>query len=86
MTKILLPVGVLRSRRSVVATVALAVAALSLPASAGFIQTNLVSNIQGLAIVTDPALKNPWGFRTALRARSGFRIRGPGPGSRRSIR
>src|SRR5499426_116258 len=61
MTKILLPVEVLRSRRSVVATVALAVAAISLPASAGFIQTNLVSNIPGLAIVNDPNLKNPWG-------------------------
>jgi hypothetical protein len=26
-----------------------------------FIQTNLVSNIAGLAEVTDPALVNPWG-------------------------
>ena len=51
---VLLPVDVLRSRRSVVATVALAVAATSLPASAVFIQTNLVSNIPGLAIVNDP--------------------------------
>src|SRR5215813_8119546 len=58
---VLLPVDVLRSRRSVVATVALAVAATSLPASAVFIQTNLVSNIPGLAIVNDPNLRNPWG-------------------------
>src|SRR5215475_3604446 len=61
MTKVLVPVGVLRLRRSVVATVAFAVAAISLPASAGLIQTNLVSNIPGLAIVNDPNLKNPWG-------------------------
>ena len=61
MRKILLPLDVLRSRRSVVATVALALSAVSLPASAGFIQTNLVSDLPGLAIVNDPNLKNPWG-------------------------
>src|SRR5260370_2653877 len=27
-----------------------------------FVQTNLVSDIAGLAAVTDPNLKNPWGF------------------------
>ena len=33
------------------------------PAYAGpYVQTNLVSNIPGLATITDPALINPWGF------------------------
>src|SRR5437868_14030788 len=27
-----------------------------------FIQTNLVSDIPGLAAITDPALQNPWGI------------------------
>jgi len=31
------------------------------PSEAGYIQTNLVSDISSLAIVTDPNLKNPWG-------------------------
>jgi uncharacterized protein (TIGR03118 family) len=31
-------------------------------ASAGLVQTNLVSNIPGLAAVTDPLLVNPWGM------------------------
>ena len=31
----------------------------------GFIQTNLVSNIPGLAAHTDPNLRNPWGISTA---------------------
>ena len=31
-------------------------------ALAGYIQTNLVSNIPGLAIITDPELVNPWGI------------------------
>lgn len=31
-------------------------------AHAGFIQTNLVSDIPGLAATTDPDLKNPWGI------------------------
>jgi uncharacterized protein (TIGR03118 family) len=30
--------------------------------SAGFLQTNLVSDIPGLANITDPNLKNPWGL------------------------
>jgi uncharacterized protein (TIGR03118 family) len=58
MRQVLLRLDVLRS---VVATVAVALAAISLPASAGFIQANLVSDITGLAIVTDSNLKNPWG-------------------------
>jgi uncharacterized protein (TIGR03118 family) len=32
------------------------------PASAGLVQINLVSNIPGLAAVTDPLLVNPWGM------------------------
>lgn len=32
------------------------------PAKAGYIQTNLVSDIPGLAIITDPVLKNSWGI------------------------
>src|SRR5258706_4988576 len=32
------------------------------PASAGLTQINLVSNIPGLAAVTDPSLVNPWGM------------------------
>jgi uncharacterized protein (TIGR03118 family) len=31
-------------------------------ASAGYVQTNLVSNISGLASITDPNLRNPWGM------------------------
>ena len=42
---------------------ALAVAsAAPLPASAQYAQTNLVSNIPGLATLTDPLLVNPWGL------------------------
>jgi len=32
------------------------------PAVAGFVQTNLVSDIPGFAAFTDPNLKNPWGI------------------------
>src|SRR5829696_4810036 len=32
------------------------------PAGADYIQTNLVSDIPGLAIITDPLLQNPWGI------------------------
>jgi hypothetical protein len=28
----------------------------------GFVQTNLVSDIQGLAAITEPELHNPWGI------------------------
>src|SRR3954447_7736614 len=31
-------------------------------AARGFVQTNLVSDIDGMAQLTDPALKNPWGL------------------------
>ena len=33
----------------------------SFAAQADYVQTNLVSDIQGLAAITDAALKNPWG-------------------------
>src|SRR3954468_11223948 len=44
-----------------VAALAVALAGLSLSANAQYAQTNLVSNIPGLAAVTDPLLVNPWG-------------------------
>ena len=34
-------------------------------AGRAYVQTNLVSDIPGLAKVTDPNLKNPWGTSTA---------------------
>lgn len=40
----------------------LAVFGVVLPASAQYSQTNLVSNIPGLATITDPRLVNPWGL------------------------
>src|SRR6516165_8126328 len=47
------------------AVAALAIGALTLSAlqtqGADFTQTNLVSDIQGLATITDPQLVNPWG-------------------------
>lgn len=45
-----------------IATLALAAAGLPLSASAGFVQTNLVSDIPGLAAITDLNLKNSWGL------------------------
>jgi hypothetical protein len=42
---------------------------------AKLVQTNLVSDIMGLAAVTDTNLKNPWGVRTAPQAPSGSRTR-----------
>jgi hypothetical protein len=53
-----------RLKRSLAAT---AIAACTLYASAwraeaDFIQTNLVSDIPGLASITDPMLVNPWGM------------------------
>ena len=53
------------------AVIAIAVAALSAtPAQAGiargsFRQTNLVSDTPGLAPLTDPNLKNPWGLSSS---------------------
>lgn len=44
------------------AALSLAALGLPLPASAQYVQTNLVSNIPGLATITDPRLVNPWGL------------------------
>jgi uncharacterized protein (TIGR03118 family) len=56
----------LRSLRNFLVTTAIAVGVFCAgpwSAEAGpYVQTDLVSNIPGLAIVTDPALVNPWGF------------------------
>jgi uncharacterized protein (TIGR03118 family) len=62
MNKILLALMFLRSRFAGAVALAFAIGGLSLPASAGYIQTNLVSNIPGLAAITDPLLVNPWGI------------------------
>src|SRR5215831_11727657 len=52
------------------AVASLAIGALTLSAlqtqGADFTQTNLVSDIQGLATITDPQLKNPWGVSHRL--------------------
>ncbi|MGC4049672.1 MAG: TIGR03118 family protein [Paludibaculum sp.] len=45
---------------------------------AGFQQTNLVSNIPGLAVTTDASLKNPWGI--ALSSTSPFWVSDNGTG------
>jgi uncharacterized protein (TIGR03118 family) len=53
-----------KSARFSLVTTAIAVATLyagAWRAEADFIQTNLVSDIMGLAAITDPNLKNPWG-------------------------
>lgn len=54
------------SRLAGIAAIALVALSLPVPASAQYAQTNLVSNIPGLATITDPRLVNPWGMsRTA---------------------
>ena len=62
MSKISPSFSVRRLRFVGIATLALAAAGVPLPASAGFIQTNLVSDIPGLAVITDPVLQNSWGL------------------------
>ena len=50
------------------------------PAEAGpYVQTNLVSDIPGLATLTEPKLVNPWGVSHSGTARSGPRTREPAP-------
>jgi uncharacterized protein (TIGR03118 family) len=54
-----------RFKRSSLVTTAIVVGTLyagAWRAEADFIQTNLVSDIPGLAAITDPALHNPWGI------------------------
>jgi uncharacterized protein (TIGR03118 family) len=53
---------VLRLRLFSLAALAFAAMGLSSPAGAIFIQTNLISDRPGLAVLTDPALQNPWGL------------------------
>lgn len=43
----------------------------SSPAQAGYIVNNLVSDLSGVAPVTDPDLVNPWGLASSSGARSG---------------
>jgi len=50
------------SRRAGAAALSSAALGLSLPAQAQYTQTNLVSNIPGLATLTEPRLVNPWGL------------------------
>ena len=39
--------------------------------AAAYVQTNLVSDIPGLAIITDPELKNSWGVSWTFPALTG---------------
>jgi uncharacterized protein (TIGR03118 family) len=45
--------------------IGLATVALSAPVDAGYVQTNLVSNIPGAAQFTDPQLRNAWGMSSS---------------------
>jgi uncharacterized protein (TIGR03118 family) len=62
MSKISPSFSVMRLRFVSIAALALAAVCLPLTASAGYIQTNLVSDIPGLAVLTDPFLQNSWGL------------------------
>ena len=48
-------------------------------AEAGYVQTDLVSDIEGLGVITDPELVNPWGVSHILQAPFGPRTKGPIP-------
>ncbi len=52
-------------RYGALASCLMALTAFATPASANFVQFNLVSNIPGLAKVTDPQLVNPWGMSSS---------------------
>ena len=56
-----------RASLASVLTAALAVLAVApaAPVAAAYVQTNLVSNIQGVAAFTDANLKNPWGISSS---------------------
>jgi uncharacterized protein (TIGR03118 family) len=54
-------------------------AAPALHAQAGYVQTNLVSDIPGLALTTDPLLVNPWGI--AFSPTSPFWVSNAGTGT-----
>ena len=71
------------SKRCLVAVIVVALlGAIASSAAAapllGFTQTNLVSNISGLALVTDPQLTNPWGI--SMSATSPFWVADNGSG------
>jgi uncharacterized protein (TIGR03118 family) len=51
-----------RMRLGISLTSALACCALTASVNAAFVQTNLVSDVPGLAATTDESLKNPWGI------------------------
>lgn len=68
----------LSPRSLIPAASSLALWCLPLSAQAAFVQTNLVSNIAGLAAHTDPNLKNPWGISAS--ATSPFWISNNGTG------
>src|SRR5437773_12540625 len=66
---------------TVASAVALALAAVGAQAGSdtnSFRQTNLVSNIPGMAAFTDPDLRNPWGISGS--ARSPMWVSGHGAG------
>lgn len=50
------------SKRDWAIAVAILIAAPASALAGPYVQTNLVSDVPGLAIITDPALVNPWGF------------------------
>jgi len=59
----LLPPALCRARPlGVAAALSFTVLAFSPPAIAQYAQTNLVSSVPGLAMITDPRLINPWGM------------------------
>ena len=51
-----------RARWACVAALTLATSGLSVATAADYIQTNLVSNLPGLAAITEPLLVNSWGI------------------------
>lgn len=57
--------SVIQSRRNWAFGAVLVVAAAPASAQTGYNQTNLVSDIPGLARVTDPTLANPWGMASS---------------------
>ena len=62
-----------RRAATLLAAIPLALLTIAQPAAAAeqglvrgaYLQTNLVSNIPGMALVTDPNLKNPWGLSSS---------------------
>ena len=59
-------------RQLAMMTLTFLIAAGSARAGGGYVQTNLVSNIPGMATLTDPNLQDPWGI--ALSTKSPFWI------------